>query len=305
MVQGLDTYYVDPVEMKKQFPFFDFNANDAGIYERKSSGFISPRNMIKAQLKLAQLNGCNVIIDVVSDITRILSEDKENIMEIKTDSGKKIMSKKVLIATGAFTSFRNLLGKDIHPDVNLFGANVAKVEINENDARNLSDMPSVYYCGKGQGHWNKEFPGCQSGEYRFYMLPPIKYPDDRYYIKMGFRLDIGDIHLSNIEAVKNWYCSGGIPSVNKAVATLITDVVKDISMISFHGDCCVICTTPTRRPYIDMIHSQLGVAIGGNGWAAKSGDEIGRIAAMLVIKNEWDSSLPKEYFKFRCKTENV
>lgn len=61
--------------------------------------------------------------------------------------------------------------------------------------------------------------------------------------------------------------------------------------------------TPTGRPYIDHIHSQLGVAVGGNGYAAKSCDEIGRLAALLIMKNKWDTSLPKDEFTVKYKTE--
>lgn len=49
---------------------------------------------------------------------------------------------------------------------------------------------------------------------------------DKYFIKMGFGSVEWQKRLSSKEEVKNWYCSGGIPAVNKAVATLITNVVK-------------------------------------------------------------------------------
>lgn len=74
-----------------------------------------------------------------------------------------------------------------------------------------------------------------------------------------------------------------------------------VKTISYHGDWCVITETPTDRPYIDRIHSQLGVAVGGNGYAAKSSDEIGRLAAAMMMKNQWDSSIPKEAFQVRFK----
>ena len=72
-------------------------------------------------------------------------------------------------------------------------------------------------------------------------------------------------------------------------------------MLSFHGDYCVIQETPTNRPYIDMLHGQLGVAIGGNGYAAKSSDEIGRLAAITVLGKTWDSDIQKDVFRLRLK----
>lgn len=50
-----------------------------------------------------------------------------------------------------------------------------------------------------------------------------------------------------------------------------------------------------------MVHSQMGVAIGGNGFAAKSCDEIGRIAAMMVLKDVWDTKIAREDVKLRLK----
>jgi len=72
-------------------------------------------------------------------------------------------------------------------------------------------------------------------------------------------------------------------------------------MLSFHGDFCAIQETPTNRPYIDKVHSQLGVSIGGNGYAAKSSDEIGRISAMMMLKENWDSDIPRDVFKLVFK----
>lgn len=56
--------------------------------------------------------------------------------------------------------------------------------------------------------------------------------------------------------------------------------------------------TPTNHPYIDKVHDQLGVAIGGNGRAAKSCDEIGRIAVSMMLKG-WDSDLPQHMFRVK------
>ena len=76
-------------------------------------------------------------------------------------------------------------------------------------------------------------------------------------------------------------------------------------MLSYHGDFCVVAYTKTRRPYIDMFHSQLGVAIGGNGKAAKASDEIGRIAASLVYSGLWDSEVPRECVRLKLQDANM
>ena len=63
---------------------------------------------------------------------------------------------------------------------------------------------------------------------------------------------------------------------------LMLTIITGVQLLSHQGDCCVIVKTPSDRPYIDHIHSQLGVALGGNGVSAKSSDEIGRIHKILI-----------------------
>ncbi len=52
---------------------------------------------------------------------------------------------------------------------------------------------------------------------------------------------------------------------------------------SYKFDHCVRCETPTLLPYIDMVKPGFGIAAGGNGFAAKSSDEIGKAAARWVL----------------------
>jgi sarcosine oxidase/L-pipecolate oxidase len=56
-------------------------------------------------------------------------------------------------------------------------------------------------------------------------------------------------------------------------------------------------------PYVDLLTPRLGVALGGNGYAAKSSDAIGKLAADLVIDGEWTSDLPQEKLRFQAKMD--
>jgi len=69
-----------------------------------------------------------------------------------------------------------------------------------------------------------------------------------------------------------------------------------ITVLSWKQDNCAVVETPTNLPYIDTLHSQLGVALGGNGYAAKSSDEIGRIAADMMLKG-WNSGISRDELK--------
>lgn len=72
--------------------------------------------------------------------------------------------------------------------------------------------------------------------------------------------------------------------------------------------CITDTTQPTaqgkQRPYIDSLQKGLAVASGGNGWAAKSSDHIGWLAAeMMSNASGWASDeeskrlFPKELFQ--------
>jgi len=67
----------------------------------------------------------------------------------------------------------------------------------------------------------------------------------------------------------------------------------------------VVTTTPSDNPYIDLIDDgRMVVALGGNGRAAKSSDEIGRIAADLLLAGAWtESEYPREEFRLRYAGE--
>ena len=70
------------------------------------------------------------------------------------------------------------------------------------------------------------------------------------------------------------------------------------------GGCCVTSKTPSNdAPYIEEICEGLFVAVGGCGYAAKSCDEIGRIAAVLVVEGRWDSDIEQERMKVVWKNK--
>ena len=65
---------------------------------------------------------------------------------------------------------------------------------------------------------------------------------------------------------------------------------------------CAVSKTPTELPYIDMVDERIGVATGGNGLAAKSGDEIGRLGALTLLEAAWDSDLDPGLFGAKVRT---
>lgn len=128
--------HLDHSELEKQFPFLNFSKFDEAIYEENSSGYISPRRLIAAHRTLAKRNGCDFIDDIAKDVNRLVI-DGQYIMCVTTDCGRLIHANKVLLATGAFTSFRSLLPDHLVLNVELAPITVARVEIDEEDFKKI------------------------------------------------------------------------------------------------------------------------------------------------------------------------
>ncbi|KAK3575877.1 hypothetical protein CHS0354_029826 [Potamilus streckersoni] len=291
-------------EMGEMFPYLTFAEDDVGLYQSTNCGHISPRKLVRAQQVIASNNGCTIIRDVVAHVRRIVQSNSIYMMEVVTEDGSVYKSKTVLITTGAFTTFRNLLPySDVVPEIALYPLAVAKVEVSADYANKLRTMPCVSYRGRGGKNWYPGFPRNESDQsVSYYMLPPIKYPDGRYYIKLGHNHATLPRILRTSMEVKEWFCKGDQRLVN-TTADLIISMFKGMEPLTVKGDFCVVVGTPTFFPYIDLVHSELGIATGGNGLGAKSSDEIGRIAVAMMTTG-WDSEIPKEKFTLRLKRLN-
>ena len=73
-----------------------------------------------------------------------------------------------------------------------------------------------------------------------YILPPILYPDGKYYLKLGHG-DHFEIIIENLEEMKNWYKNGnGVPEAVETLASFITEsLIPTITVLSVTGGCCV------------------------------------------------------------------
>ncbi|XP_061173902.1 N-methyl-L-tryptophan oxidase-like [Saccostrea echinata] len=301
---NLSASVLSGTEARSLFPFLSIPKDDEAVFESHSAGYISPRRLVKAQITIAKTNGCQHIQEVVRSVTRVVPDNDNPIMlmEVTTDSGTKILAKKVLVATGAFTAFRDLLGTGVSPDTKLYPLAVTKLEISKEDANKISTMPSVLYFGRGGDDWSRDYPVDPRAPVVFYMLPPIRYPDGKYYIKLGHSHDSVPKLLHTGTQMKKWFDQGPDARLTRQMADMILSVVKGVKVLSFHGDSCVVDVAPSNRPYIDLIHNQLGVAIAGNGYAAKSSDEIGRLAVELLMNGKWDTDLPQNLFYVKLKS---
>ena len=76
---------------------------------------------------------------------------------------------------------------------------------------------------------------------------------------------------------------------------LLSALTNDCPSLSFQ-------TKEKHSPYVDKVVEDYFLAVGGCGHAAKSCDEVGRVAASLAANGEWVSKVPRAEMKARWRT---
>lgn len=244
-----------------RFPYFGFPRGSDAVFEPKGAGHVSPRNLVAAQTRLAGMAGATIIRDQVDRII-----ERDGYAEISTAGGGTVEAEKVLVAAGGFTNREGLLPAPL--DLNVYGRTVTFFEIDEAEAARLAGMPSMIY----------EPEDITLG---IYMLPPIRYPDGRFYLKIGG--DTVDIPLETESEVRAWFRTPGDAGARAHLIRNMGDLVPRLDVAGIHTESCVTSYTPTGYPAIGWTASpSIAVMAGGCGAAAKSSDEIGRLGAELL-----------------------
>ncbi|XP_070542983.1 monomeric sarcosine oxidase-like [Ptychodera flava] len=274
--------------VSKRYPYLSVRLSDDVIVHTEEGGFVSPRKLVLAQQTAANLQGCDIFDDVVDQVTELDQSDSLKRMVVTTVNGQTYLARKVLLTPGAFIGFRNLLPPKKELDLTPLKQDLAFIELGEKDVTRLRKMPVVM--------WKD-----QVDKVHCYILPPIQYPNGKHYIKIGRRTT--DELRTQKEVVDYLKRDPAELVADPQLMNLLLELVGDIKVISTHGDSCVTGHTPTGMLYCDMVTPRLGVAVAGNGYGVMASDEIGNMAARMVISGSWDHDLPRERFraKFRAK----
>jgi sarcosine oxidase len=241
--------------------------------------------MIEAQLQVATQNGATIIREIVSDI-----QDKADQITVHTREGKVYHARKILITAGGFTNL--ILNRKLALQTRAH--NILLAEIPDAEVQRLTTMPALITSFD-----NSDVPS-------MYMLPPVCYPDGKTYIKLGsaFRDDVAILpeHFIDVthsgDAVRAWFQSNGRDDITDALKTVLNRLIPNLKITAYNRHPCLITTTAHDNPYIDtLVSGRIYVTTGGNGSAAKSADEIGRIGAMLTATDTWQSELKRDDFR--------
>lgn len=253
---------LDDAGLRAAFPFFGFPDDSDAVFEATGAGHVSPRNLVAAQTRLTELAGGTVTRAEVDAI-----HDRGGHVEIVTSDGGAITAGRVLVAAGGFTNCGGLLPAPL--DMTVYGRTVTFFEVDEQEAARLAAMPSLIF----------EPEDVHVG---IYMLPPIRYPNGRHYLKIGG--DVVDIVLQSEDAVRAWFRTPGNEQARAHLVANMAALVPGLKIVGTHTETCVVSYTPTGYPAIGWTSSpSIAVMAGGCGAAAKSSDEIGRLGAELLL----------------------
>lgn len=238
------------------------------VVEGAPAGYINPRRLVAAQTQLARIAGAEVIDAPVTDVAK-----RAGGFEL-TGSFGTIAAERVLVATGAFGS--ELF--DWRLDVERRARTIVMARLAD-DGR----IPCLILDQPPDDRLHE-----------IYWVPPVEYPDGSVRIKIGgnrketILLDPGDL--------TDWFHGDGDLVEIEALTNSLFSLLPDAPLGDIVTSPCVITGTPTGVPYIGWVEDGVAVAIAGNGSAAKSSDELGRLGASLFSPAGWDSPIdPGEF----------
>ncbi len=261
--------YPTTESLARDFPSFSFPDGMMGQLEtKKTAGVLNPRQFIEAELRIAHSQGALIIAERV-----VAVEPAENQVTVRTAQGNRYEAKKVLIAAGAWSNA--LLRRPLMADVEAVSVTLAEVP-----ASDALSFASLIY---------RRIPEDPTVD-AFYVLPAVQYPDGKYYVKGGMHWQVtpvaGDAELNSYFRADPDHGAAKIPS------QVFTDIIPELRQAtSWTFKSCAQTLTPNDLPFIDAVEpDQVYVAFGGNGYAAKCGDELGRLAAGLMATGAWQDT---------------
>ncbi|MFJ3775501.1 NAD(P)/FAD-dependent oxidoreductase [Streptomyces sp. NPDC090075] len=263
-----------------------------GLLERHSAGYLNPRLLVQAQLKLAAAAGARLLNGQVTAVDRNPSPGGRWLLRATTAAGTAVraQAEQVVVATGALANRSGALSAGHRLDLHAFTEPNLLFEVGAGQWERLRALPTVVVVDpEDRGNDNLSV----------YLLPPVRYPDGKWYVRIGPGMQPLVRELRTAEEMLAW-CAGGTIGAEQSrfLAAMMRTLIPALEPVSVRPACCVVDKTPTRHPYVGLLGEDDGlfVAVGGNGHGARGSDEIGRLAATLVLGGEWDFPLPREVF---------
>ncbi|MER8041691.1 FAD-binding oxidoreductase [Streptomyces sp. NPDC094032] len=266
-----------------------------GLLERRNAGYLNPRLMVRAQLELARAAGARLARGHVVDVRHGGGARGPWTLQVATGQGEfEVRAEKVLVAAGSLLNRSGALPAARELDLQAFTEPNLLFEVAGEQLRRLLALPTVVVVDpEDSGNDNLSA----------YLLPPVRYPDGKWYVRIGPGMQPLVHELRTASEMRAW-CAAQTVTREQALflRNAMRTLIPALEPVSVHAACCVVDKTPTRHPYIGALDEDgtLTVAVGGNGHGARGSDEIGRLAATVVLGQAWDFPLPQEVFAPRA-----
>jgi sarcosine oxidase len=254
--EGIVHDRLDNAALATRFPMFRFAPGTRAAWD-PAGGWIDPRAMRQAEERLALAAGARVLRDV--------AVGREG-GRIALASGDVILAGSHVVATGGYAGMDALL--PMRPPFDVYARTVAFAELTEAEAKGLAGMPSLIFVPDGQDH-------------DMYLLPPIRYPDGRWLVKMGGEAD--SPRLTTSSEMTAWFRSGGNRAAGSRLLDALARVMPDLPLTRTSLGACAVTFSATGKPCIEGLGEGTVLLSGGNGAGAKCADELGRLGAILAV----------------------
>lgn len=243
------------------------------LREPAPGGLIDPRRMLAAQLAIARRDGADLVDEQVLGVER--SGDR---WLVHTGAGNTVEAGQVVVAAGPHADEIEGVPR---PLIDVVAEAVVLARVSGAERHRLSGLPSIIVDGVDD---------------HLYIVPPTEYPDGNVYVKLGATRHEPWI-LGPAER-RQWMSGRDHESDLDWLRGLMIGVLPGLQAESWSTKPCLIPDTPTKLPYLEIVEPGLVMAVGTNGYAAKSADAIGAVAAGLVINGKWaDADFDEQLFK--------
>jgi glycine/D-amino acid oxidase-like deaminating enzyme len=251
--------------------------------EGAPAGHIDPRRMTTAQIACAVADRATVRRTVVTAI-----EPAASGWRIHLAGGDAVEAACVVVAGGPHSG--ELAGLPSVPPVRVRPEVVLTGVVDEVERGRLAGLPSVL----------APVDDATFGD--VYVVPPTDYPDGTMRIKLGASRHT-PLALPDAASLKAWMRGDEHVADLALLQRLIESLIPGLRVEHWETKPCLITDTPTGLPYVDHLADGLVFAAGCNGYAAKSGDAIGALAARLALSGAWsDPVLTQSKFANRPAT---
>jgi sarcosine oxidase len=245
------------------------------LREPAPGGFIDPRRMLAAQLAIARQQGAEVLVQQVVSVDRLPGGG----WSVRTAEGTEVEADQVVIAAGPHAD--EIQGVEPRPLIDVVAETVVMARVSSAEQHRLAGLPSIIV---------------DDVDDHLYIVPPTEYPDGQAYVKLGATRH--DQWVLSPEDRRVWMTGTQHEADLDWLRELMLGVLPSLQAEAWSTKPCLIPDTPTKLPYLEIVEPGLVMAAGTNGYAAKSADAIGAVAAGLVLNGRWtDADLEATSFE--------